>query len=233
MKVKPILFSTEMVRALLDGRKTQTRRVMSPQPEPKAPGYMNDEPSWYWRHKNVTACGYCHTNREAFERLALPCCPYGVPGDLLWVRETCRAEELPRDGADYVRYFADDSLKLIDNTREAAERWHALRHYRGKRGATVPPIHMPRWASRMTLRLTEVRVQRVQEISQQDVFAEGLTNHAMNTIYGGGTAQTCFGRLWDKINAARGYGWDANPWVWCLSFDVIRANVDQVLKEAA
>lgn len=213
MKARPILFSPEMVRALVAGRKTQTRRVIRLQPDDRDQEVKFENGWLMYRRAGI---GWCKDTP----------CPYGATGDLLWVRETCRAEELPRDGADYVRYFADDSLKLIDNTREAAERWHAMRHYRKKRGATVPPIHMPRWASRLTLRLTDVRVQRVQEITEDDAIAEGIPRAYP-------IAKVEFQDLWDDINAERGYPWPSNPWVWALSFEVIRANVDQVLKEAA
>lgn len=202
MNVRPILFSPEMVRALIAGRKTQTRRVVA---NPEHYGCLT---------------GDCpHDHKDQCAEVMAGFCHYGNTGDLLYVRESCRAEELPRNGADYVRYFADDALRLIDNTHEAAKRWLALRYYRGKRGANVPPIHMPRWASRLTLVITGVRVQRLNEISEDDAIAEGIPRAYP-------IAQVEFQHLWDDINAARGYAWTTNPWVWCLRFSVINQNVD-------
>ncbi|QCP50195.1 hypothetical protein FAZ95_14000 [Trinickia violacea] len=200
MTERPILFSGPMVRAILDGRKTQTRRPLK-FPEPKEGWHISN-------------------------------CPYGRPGDRLWVRETCRADELP-DGLDGVRYLADDTFAPIANTREAAERWIELNAYRGQAGAAVPSIHMPRWASRITLEIAGVRVERLQDISYEDALAEGVSDFAgrfaddsQNTI-GETPEQTArrlewpqrqYRLLWDNLNAARGYGWDMNPWVWVLEF---------------
>lgn len=203
MKARPILFSPEMVRALLEGRKTQTRRVCSPQP-------VADR-QWVSGFKVVTKRATYDVGHPAVHEA----CPYGVPGDLLYVREAFRlicAQDFP-DKVIEVDYRADNpnGNRLGDIFKPP--KWK-------------PGIHMPRHVSRITLRLTDVRVQRVQDISQRDVFAEGLTNHDMNTRYGGGSAQSCFAQLWDSINAERGYGWDTNQWVWALSFEVIKQNVD-------
>lgn len=206
MKARPILFSPEMVRALVEGRKTQTRRVIVPQPQ-----------ALHWKIPKGTL-------KDDVLRYFGPC-PHGTTNDFLWVREPfylgigydgVAAGKIGADAWAYLRrHFAADGPK---------SEW-AGRYRHGR--------FMPRIASRLTLRLTDVQVQRVQDISQQDVFREGLTNHDMNAVYGDGSAQECFAKLWDSINAARGLGWSANPWCWCLSFEVIRANVDQVLKEAA
>lgn len=198
---RPILFSAPMVRAILECRKTQTRRVIKPvQPR--------DDGMW------------------PAGRDPVPDCLYGHPGDRLWVREACRAEELtaeaaiidefvncddePIEGLDGVRYLADNHFEPIENTSEAADAWGELNAYRGKRGATVPPIHMPRWASRITLEITDVRVQRVQDISEADALAEGCRSAIKHSA--------AFADIWDSINAKRGFGWNANPWVWALTF---------------
>lgn len=179
MKERPILFSGPMVRALLAGTKTQTRRVMKVQPP--ADGYelatcisttgdRRDEGRQHWLKRD----GYrvLDGSQPYFS------CPYGQPGDRLWVRETCRADELP-DGLDGVRYLADDHFEPIKNTEGAADQWVSMHHYRGGNGGgligpTVPPIHMPRWASRITLDITAVRVERLQDISEADAVAEGI-----------------------------------------------------------
>ena len=147
-------------------------------------------------------------------------CPYYKA--LAWVRETWSGWEdqagiRVRDrepGPDLVWHWADGdpSYGLWEKPR--------------------PSIHMPRWASRLTLRVTDIRAERVQDISDADVLAEGIFPY----MHKRGDARTLhgdFARLWDSINAERGYGWDVNPWVWAISFEVIRRNVDDVVREAA
>lgn len=208
MTEKPILFSTPMVRAILDGRKSQTRRVMKPQPDAVHDG----EPYWF--------IGGYRTRMDANNPLV---CPYGFPGSRLWVRETCRAEELP-SGLDGVRYLADDCFIPIDNTPESGDAWLDLRYY-GKRASpvapvkTVPAIHMPRWASRISLEITGVRVERLQDISEADALAEGVNVHPdhhgkpRTSIY---SPVQAYADLWDQINGPE--SWAANPWVWAVSF---------------
>jgi hypothetical protein len=182
MIARPILFSAPMIRALLDVSKTQTRRIVKPAPDWVAPmpcSSITDE-GWQgpldyslWAHEGDQADGGARR------------CPYGAPSDLLWVRETCRAKELTTaeayaseqeypPGLDGVIYVADNVFQPIENSVEASDRWGRLNIYRGKRGVTVPPIHMPRWASRITLKITDVRVERLQEISEADAKAEGV-----------------------------------------------------------
>jgi hypothetical protein len=198
MKVHPILFSGAMVRALLDGSKTQTRRVI------KAAGV---------------------TDAQSLGNKAA-CCPY-AEGQKLWVRETCRAEELP-GGKDGVRYEADGAFVPIKDTRTAAEQWIDLNAYRGLMGAQVPSIHMPRWASRITLEVAGVRVERLQDISDADCFAEGIGLNPsaqgvpMTAPAGETMPRAAYRTLWGSLNAARGYGWDANPWVWVVEFRRIK-----------
>ena len=172
MKERPILFNAEMVRAIRDGRKTQTRRVIKPQPI-----------------------------RDYAELVSR--CPYGAPGDKRWVRETWR----------------DDSFDWEWGTRQQIA-------YRadGDNGDHTwrPSIHMPRWASRITLEVTGAGAERVQDITPEDVVAEGVSLDGLcdypawifsNAIY------EQFRELWDSPNAKRGYGWDSNPWVWVLEFE--------------
>lgn len=188
MTERPVLFSAPMVRAILAGTKTQTRRVVKPQPEERLHAIWKRFP-----HQSG--------------------CPYGVPGDRLWVRETwapfefCyeqRPSDLPR-GIKIV-YLADQKQRLSGDT------------YR-------PSIHMPRWASRLTLEVVSVRVERVQEISEADAIAEGIAVDECNHVvrephdinWGGAVAE--YGTLWNKINGKRaGCAWEDNPWVWVVEF---------------
>jgi hypothetical protein len=165
--------------------------------------------------------------------LAGSCCPFGRPGEHLWVRETCRAEELP-SGADGVRYFADLAFSMIDDTRNAADEWLKMHSYRGKRGATVPSIHMPRWASRIDLLIQSIRVERLQDISEADALAEGADCLIMDNctdiernlldlplMENGNPYRNGFALLWE---ASYGAGsWEANPWVWVIGFERIKS----------
>jgi len=228
--IKPILFSGPMVRALLDGRKTQTRRVLKPQPPKDDLGYDIGTvrgPEWY--HPAVVGKdGELEPGQQVWgvyddwgewgARV-----PY-MPGDLLWVRERWSDELLAPGEVYYYATALEDGLRAD----EVAEiRWR-------------PSIHMPRWASRITLEVTAVRVQRLQEITDEDALAEGVTkvrDHCY-VIRGIdydeiGLCHSCpiarFAKLWDSLNAERGFGWDQNPWVIALTFVVHQQNVDQLL----
>lgn len=214
VRERPILFSGEMVRAILDGRKTQTRRVILPQPlsmelEPMVRDH-DEHPArfflcdaqlsrriWAARYNRRSAVGPGEWKWATSELRAA--CPFGQPGDRLWVRETW-ASAGGEDEQPYAVYRADMRGQLV-----GIARW-------------VPSIHMPRWASRLTLEITEVRVERVQEITEADAKAEGTAPESC-------TSRPCscahlhgYRRLWDSLNGPRGYGWDANPWVWVLTF---------------
>ncbi len=224
---KPIIFSGPMVRAILAGRKTMTRRVLKSVGDADRVFQMNDG-SWH----------VCDSRGGNMSPVTIP---YAV-GDRLWVREACRAEELSRpqferkataqerrimkrthvfessefDGADGVRYLADDFWAKIENTPAAGEAWHDLYHYRGLAGkkgigANVPPIHMPRWASRITLAVIAVKVERVQDISGADAVAEGMPSHGPNR------PQDDFRNLWNTLHGPG--AWDRNDWVTAISFE--------------
>ncbi|MGU2419435.1 hypothetical protein [Burkholderia cenocepacia] len=226
MKERPILFSGPMVRAILDGRKTQTRRVSIPKRSPidfigggpRGGPDWNDPACWGFEDPDTGFWWALRGNEECHQLL----CPHGQPGDRLWVRETCRAAELD-GGFDGVRYSADGAFRAIEDSSEAAGRWLELYAYRGQAGATVPAIHMPRWASRITLEITGVRAERLQSISESDARDEGVTiaDHHMRSHSTGAfrpPSIRAFHDLWDSLNAARGYGWDTNPWVWVVEF---------------
>lgn len=229
MTERPIPFNAEMVRAILEGRKTQTRRVMKVQPYPDSivtvehfnqtvidrHGDMQPGPEIFGAHWDDGEYG-CR-------------CPYGAPGDLFWVRETCWAEST-FDG-DGVRYAADHAWRNIENTQEASEAWCRLAQYGGDDaldnqtniGRLVPSIHMPRWASRITLRITDVRVERLQDITEDEARAEGCPyppEWAGRFMDRDETARTWFKSLWNHINNPG--AWDDNPWVWVIAFERVK-----------
>lgn len=203
---RPILFSTPLVRALLEGRKTETRRVITPQPA---------MPYTAFNHLDILG-------QAVFSDGSVMRCPYGQPGDLLYVRETWRAVERREDGADGVLFAADGAFRVIDNTPEAVEAWVAA-YANGAHAANWrPSIFMPKWAARIWLRVEEVRVERVQDITDAGAMAEGCTGHPLDGHSGyppGYAPRDEFRDLWDSINGSRGFGWDTNPWVWVLRFE--------------
>lgn len=234
MKERPILFNAAMVRAVLAGDKTQTRRAA------KLP---HNNPLGQWETTTVGGPGVRYADGTPVPVQAAIWhtrtgdglfCPYGQPGDRLWVRESVRAEEQP-SGLDGVRYLADDALVAIEDSFDAAAAWLILHRYRGKRGATVPPMHMPRWACRLTLEVTRVRVERLQAISYMDALAEGAFDAAafvgQECTDTGESAdelarrlqwpQRAFRELWCRLNGAG--AWDANPWVWVVEFRPVGA----------
>ena len=185
----PILFSGPMVRAILEGRKTQTRRVINPQ----------FSKLWGFGVRQGDDRFSAHVDIEVPDGWKWILCPYGQPGDLLWVRETWNYfggnEYLYQQDKGSVSYRADSPV-----TQVHGDRWR-------------PSIHMPRWASRLMLSITDVRVQRVQEITEKDAEAEGMRGIG-HSFYGE------FRLTWDSINAKRGYSWVSNPYVWALTFEV-------------
>ena len=195
VKERPLLYSAPMVRAILAGDKSQTRRMVSLQP--KAPTvWVGHDGLWRWGQPHQ------FPSVEDFE-IGMRC-PHGEPGDRLWVRE---AFALYRDlDGHHPVYRAD--VADHEGRSPTAEGWK-------------PAIHMPRWASRITLEITEVRVERVQSITPADALAEGIAEYAAAKGHGdSGRAHPveAFAELWDEINAKRGFSWAWNPWVWAVSF---------------
>lgn len=233
MPDRPILFSAPMVRALLDGRKTQTRRVLKPQPFPVGGPFYRPFPNtdarqWY----SISAAGMV---------INIQTVPY-APGDRLWVKEAWRCKDICDDVAPRemvrtipIRYEADGAL-----TNPKAFYWVAETQTRGPvtYGRTRSPLFMPRWASRLTLDVTEVRVQRLQEISEADARAEGIEIHGPDvTVYRDNADRLpearrrfdafCINQyrtLWNSIHGPE--AWDANPWVCALTFTVRKGNID-------
>ena len=192
MKERPILFNTPMVRAVLEGRKSQTRRVIKPQPK------------WFYGGMPIKTAD---ADPNGVIR-----CPYGSVGTRLWVRETWAAlhrydhlspKDIPKNGEGFVHHKATWSgpCGLI---------WRRS-------------IHMPRWASRITIEVVDVRVERVQDISEDDAEAEGVDAISLDAIPRQATwsRKKDFAQLWDFINMKRGCGWSVNPWVWVVDFKVV------------
>lgn len=209
MKLKPILFNTEMVRAILEGRKTVTRRVMKPQPadtddcQHEMQTYDQMLPQFYKGDYSCVCrnCGY--GTKPSGESVFQP--PYR-PGDILYVRET-----FFKDAGRYMykaNYF--DGEKFYRNGKEVHIKW-------------TPSIHMPREAARIFLRVTDVRVERLQETTGEQCVAEGLEREPLDEI---GVDFMCgmFHDLWDSTIKPKDralYGWEANPWVWVIGFERI------------
>lgn len=243
-KEHPILFSGAMVRAILEGRKTQTRRVIKPQPIMECIESFGE--SWAWRNGKDWFSGVTVEQLTASYGLARYC-PYGLQGDRLWVRESWKpiaSGEMKAYGPDAdgmirygIAYRADGQCKW--DTRETrvsviGGKPSGLIHLNANQHPWKPSIHMRRTASRLTLEITDVRVERLQQISAEDVMAEGIdieTNeqHRGDFEYAehvsiGGVGIGCsaetypFVTGWNALNAKRGYSWESNPWVWVIGF---------------
>lgn len=197
MRERPILFSGPMVRAILAGNKTQTRRVVKPwEPRPGSAAVPAD----------VSYLPDFTCYRTA--------CPYGQPGDRLWVKESFWGCDAPGWG--------DQPCVVYDDEWHGKEyRPAAVRPWARKFGR-IPSIHMPRDCSRITLEITGVRVERLQAINHMDALAEGVglnpsaAHVPMTTPAGESLPRAMFRALWEQINGPG--AWDANPWVWVVEF---------------
>jgi hypothetical protein len=226
---RPILFSGPMVRAILDGRKTQTRRVVQACGTP----CQKDDGSWLdvWEEGRLPCGGM---EREVAKPLRVPC----APGDRLWVRErwsgihefrNTKPSERESFVGDGVPYLRDDIWYWADGEPEG--------------GDYEPPrvsLHMPRWASRLTLTVTDVRVQRLQEISEADAIAEGCEASGWRPSFADPdntaghenmSARDAFAALWDSLNLSRGHPWINNPWCCVVSFTAHKINIDDFLPQ--
>ena len=237
MRERPIIMGADSVRAILAGTKTQTRRVVKPQPE----GIPSDVT---WCSGDPHLREYWHPCNDQLSRGVLDAvgpghrCPYGVVGDRLWVRETWAGLDELADGTSpdppqTIGYRADHTAVVFG--ADLVPRPADTRHWNWEHSSVRwrPSIHMPRWASRLTLEITSVRVERVQSITEADARAEGC-----RVTYGGplGTAVVADARdqfrgLWDSLNGARpGCSWADSPWVWCLSFRRLPPDVESAVR---
>ncbi len=225
MKERPILFSGPMVKAILEGRKTMTRRIVKPtQSTPKvAPLRMepwlidgaqetDDDglPCWAGFHPDYPG------EAKWFS------CPYGKPGDRLWVRETWQINHVLYDRATIPKTHPVEFGEPVEMLYRADGEFDE--QFEIDEGGSVwrPSIFMPRWASRLTLEVVSVRVEQLQDISEEDAITEGVSATAAGAGYPFAmSARMNFVDLWDDINAKRGYGWAVNPFVWCVSFKEI------------
>jgi hypothetical protein len=206
-KERPILFQAAMVRAILAGTKTQTRRVMKPQPLGGAPELLS----------HLLELGHQRWATDEAEEEEIWKCPYGQPGDRLWVREAFIHE--PAD------YCWEASVSIPSRPASTVYRADCEGDTRG--AGWKPSIHMPRALSRLTLEITGVRVERLQDISADDAVDEGIERDRQpedrvclwrNYLTGGTTVVQTFSyeTLWESINGPG--SWAANPWVWVVEF---------------
>ncbi|HCI7056183.1 TPA: hypothetical protein NPQ16_000403 [Klebsiella pneumoniae] len=229
MTERGMIFNSEMVRAILDGRKTQTRRIMKVQPEPS-----KSRPGDFWfSSKKLESMVHvsdlvpgnspiadCHLFFQEH------CCPFGAVGDRIWVRETWQAIHDYCDENGHV----DERRYARSIPRHRGNYWHPVyeeawgnESREDREFPWRPSIHMPRWASRILLEITNVRVERLNSISQEDAKAEGMELTGWRPTYSdpdsGGEVWTPydnFAQLWESI-----YGdesWNSNPWVWVIEF---------------
>jgi len=223
MKERPILFNAAMVRAILEGRKTQTRRVVKQDLQ-----RLGDGDFYAFDHKGINyRVNARHTTVAAWAQL-LQFCPYGQPGNRLWVRETWQYYDWNDEGEPCIRLHADNATTWPEPGNEAwadklVDVWEFLsrdENYRIDNRARDrrwrPSIHMPRWASRITLEIAGVRVERLNDISENDCIAEGCPGgHGAIPGYGySATPAEHFRHIWETT----GGDWAANPWVWVIEF---------------
>lgn len=215
-KSRPIIFSPEMVKAILEGRKTQTRRIIKPEWVTESD---DDSPiicEWYHPTK-IAKDGEEYPGEKVFgfaNEDTGRVCPYGAPGDLLWVREAWQT------------HCDKDHISPSQLPHDSAIQYPAT--YDGWVSKKRPSIHMPRWASRITLRIESIRVERVQDIGKdgriaKDVLAEGITReqieHQQKLFHSDDSPALAFGCLFESINGKG--SWASNPWVWVLAFNVM------------
>jgi hypothetical protein len=212
----PMIFSGPMVRAILEGRKTQTRRVIKPQPVHIRNGW------WEWGYKygapkaSAPRTAHWHADTWQQQQGTAPIDEFAPfqSGDILWVRETWGLTE-DIDGRRVVEYKAGGSRLVGPGPciQDGKHRCLAVHPWR-------PSTRMPKWACRLRLRITDVRAQRLQDISEADAYAEAApwiscdTYSAMHEH-----PREDFQVAWEKLNRKRGYGWGRNPWVWVIGFE--------------
>ncbi len=210
VRTRPIIFSSEMVRAILDGKKSQTRRIIKPQPEKRSGAMFWESP----RYDNGDGVHYLHTNEEAAIRLMESACFYGISGDRLWCKETfaMRADidwrKQPKKALHYCKYKATQPEFEPDNPMNF-HRWDGWKSSR----------FMPRCLSRITLEITKVRVERLQDITPEECDAEGIRlpdTEMFPLCNSGSKVVAAYRRLWDSLHGKG--AWEKNSWVWVIEF---------------
>lgn len=227
MKERPILFSGPMVRAILEGRKTQTRRVV------KWAGNLNGKPYLNIRNRTKAVAPAFLSDLQNIPEIRDIVCPFGMPGDRLWVRESfyidhCDYSEGGRLGSERPDGVTDDQIYYPADAAQDRPHWccqtipecccHEVGRPRVRSGR-----FMPRWASRITLEITNIRVERLQDISEDDAKAEGIELITGEPMYADEpvqrySAKAQFRGLWDKINGKK-HPWAENPWVWVVEIE--------------
>ncbi|HBV9687016.1 TPA: hypothetical protein MEA38_003457 [Klebsiella variicola] len=207
MTERGMIFNGEMVRAILDGRKTQTRRIMAPQPADDIERGIFPNPE---------AIGWKSSLRHKHGSTTAHFCPYGKPGERIWVRETWQAIHDYCDENGHV----DERRYARSIPRHRGNYWHPVyeeawgnESREDREFPWRPSIHMPRWASRILLEITDVRVERLKSISDGDAIREGCSTADMKS---GDCVADVFARLWASIYGSD--SWNANPWVWVIAF---------------
>ncbi|MBS4566893.1 hypothetical protein [Klebsiella pneumoniae] len=220
MKERGMIFNGEMVRAILDGRKTQTRRPIKwKQTRFTEIGEREDGSKWPWSEDAEHACDFWHP------------CPFGAVGDRIWVRETWQAIHDYCDENGHV----DERRYARSIPRHRGNYWHPVyeeawgnESREDREFPWRPSIHMPRWASRILLEITDVRVERLNDISEQDSMSEGIDADRLaesqdnydciadHNMTGRPTATGAFKCLWESIYGEE--SWKANSWVWVIEF---------------
>lgn len=220
MADRPIIFSAPMVRAILDGRKTQTRRVLTKPVWAQSIGW----PQKIMEEMDIDGRLFWFDGISGKRKLL----PLHQAGDRLWVRETWGINHY-----DYIR-------GAIPKVRPTTARDDQIIYFATEDDAEIcnemprrPSIYMPRWASRLTLTVMDVRIERAQDISEADAMAEGAEPVLVPPDGGGAPHVEGFRDLWDSIYAARGYGWDANPWVVAVTFSAEQRNIDTDAPDAS
>lgn len=230
----PILFSTQMVKAIIDGRKSQTRRIMKPQLPPcdhtvfKDADWKDEPTRWSesaMLHVGKAYCSLCGAGTEYSKDHGGIVCPYGKPGDILWVRESWSPKYVKGCLKEYQQHYQDIVPWIYKVDHPGQKQGYAAHPWK-------PSIHMPKDAARIWLEVTGVRVQKLHEISDQDVVAEGIDRYVFTGSFsaevyrdltmqspGCAEAKDAYELLWASINGQE--SWDANPWVWVIEFKVL------------
>ena len=236
-RARPILFTGPNVTNILSGRKTQTRRILKPLMGPGwRPETANGDPCRLGMitspHPKKGRFGVfmrreIHPGTGKYEHDLVPC-PYGAPGDLLWVREAWMGPLMSH--AECMEYWRSGSAKFetpkhCQYAADGGPRPEYMDADDNLRQGWKPSIHMPRWASRLTLEITEVVVERLQDISNEDAVEEGIGT-PRDLRY---AIQDGFRPLWESINGTG--SWAKNPWVWVVKFTAHPINVDRFLED--